>query len=86
MCIRDSSCAERTVRLSRKEFDMMELLMLNQRQVVTKETLLVKIWGYESDAEDNNVEVYICLLYTSNPHRTGRTSGWPPASWRRRDR
>ena len=56
------SCSERTVRLSRKEFDMMELLMLNQKQVVTKENLLLKVWGYESDAEDNNVEVYISFL------------------------
>ncbi|MEA4933862.1 MAG: response regulator transcription factor [Lawsonibacter sp.] len=56
------SCGERFVRLSRKEFDLMELLMLNQKQVVTKETLLLKVWGYESDAEDNNVEVYISFL------------------------
>lgn len=55
-------CGDRTVRLSRKEFDMMELLMLNQKLVITKETLLLKIWGYESDAEDNNVEVYISFL------------------------
>lgn len=56
------SCGGRSVRLSRKEFDMMELLMLNQKQVVTKENLLLKVWGYESDAEDNNVEVYISFL------------------------
>lgn len=56
------SCGERSVRLSRREFDMMELLMLNQKQVITKESLLLKIWGYESDAEDNNVEVYISFL------------------------
>lgn len=59
---------ERFVRLSRKEFDMMELLMLNQHQVVTKETLLLKIWGYESDAEDNNVEVYISFLRKKLEH------------------
>ena len=53
------SCGERSVRLSRKEFDMMEMLMLNQKLVITKEKLLLKVWGYESDAEDNNVEVYI---------------------------
>ena len=56
------SCGERSVRLSRKEFDMMELLMLNQKLVITKEKLLLKIWGYESEAEDNNVEVYISFL------------------------
>ena len=56
------SCGERSVRLSRKEFDMMETLMRNQHLVVTKEKLLLKVWGYESDAEDNNVEVYISFL------------------------
>ena len=56
------SCGERSVRLSRKEFDMMEMLMLNQKLVITKEKLLLKVWGYESDAEDNNVEVYISFL------------------------
>ena len=56
------SCGERSVRLSRKEFDMMELLMRNQKQILTKEQLLTKVWGYESDAEDNNVEVYISFL------------------------
>lgn len=59
---------ERSVRLSRKELDIMELLMLNQNLVVTKENLLVKIWGYESDAEDNNVEVYISFLRKKLSH------------------
>ena len=56
------SCGNRQLRLSRKEFDMMDLLMRNRDMVLTKETLLLKIWGYESDAEDNNVEVYISFL------------------------
>ena len=62
------SCGERSVRLSRREFDMMELLMRNQKQVITKESLLLKIWGYESDAEDNNVEVYISFLRKKLDH------------------
>ena len=62
------SCSERSVRLSRKEFDMMDLLMRNQRMVITKETLLLKLWGYESDAEDNNVEVYISFLRKKLEH------------------
>ena len=61
-------CGDRSVRLSRKEFDMMELLMLNQKLVITKEKLLVKVWGYESDAEDNNVEVYISFLRRKLEH------------------
>lgn len=62
------SCGEKSVRLSRKEFDMMELLMLNRKMVITKEKLLVKVWGYESDAEDNNVEVYISFLRKKLEH------------------
>ena len=56
------SCAEREVRLSRREYDLIELLMRNGNQVVTKEQMLVKVWGYDSQAEDNNVEVYISFL------------------------
>lgn len=55
-------CKNRSVQLSRKEFDLMELLLLNHDQVLPKETLLVKVWGYASEAEDNNVEVYISFL------------------------
>ena len=62
------NCQERSVRLSRKEYDMMELLMRNRDMVITKETLLLKIWGYESDAEDNNVEVYISFLRKKLEH------------------
>ena len=62
------SCEARSVRLSRKEFDMMEMLMLNRKLVITKEKLLLKVWGYESDAEDNNVEVYISFLRKKLEH------------------
>ena len=61
-------CGERSVRLSRKEFDLLELLLRNPTQVLTKETLLLKIWGYESDAEDNNVEVYVSFLRKKLDH------------------
>ena len=47
---------------------MLELLMLNQKLVITKENLLVKVWGYDSDAEDNNVEVYISFLRRKLTH------------------
>ena len=61
-------CGERSVRLSKKEFELMEQLMLNRNMVVTKESLLLKVWGYESDAEDNNVEVYISFLRRKLEH------------------
>ena len=62
------SCNGRDVRLSRREYDLMELLMRNGTQVVTKEQLLVKVWGYDSQAEDNNVEVYISFLRRKLTH------------------
>ena len=61
-------CGERSVRLSRKEFDLMELLMRSRDMVLTKEQLILKVWGYESDAEDNNVEVYISFLRKKLEH------------------
>ena len=61
-------CGSRSVRLSRREYDLMELLMRNQKIIVTKEQLLLKVWGYDSDAEDNNVEVYISFLRRKLTH------------------
>ena len=55
-------CDTRSVRLSLKEFEIMRLLLSNPTAVVPKEDMLLKIWGSESDAEDNNVEVYISFL------------------------
>ncbi|MBQ9482616.1 MAG: response regulator transcription factor [Ruminiclostridium sp.] len=56
------SCKSGSVKLGLKEFSIMELLLRNRERVLTKENLLVKIWGYDSDAEYNNVEVYISFL------------------------
>ena len=61
-------CGGRDVRLSRREYDLMELLMRNGTQVVTKEQMLVKVWGYDSQAEDNNAEVYISFLRRKISH------------------
>ena len=53
---------EKSVRLSLKEFEVLKILLSNPKSVVTKETLISKVWGMESDAEDNNVEAYISFL------------------------
>lgn len=55
-------CGKSSVKLGLKEFSIMELLMKNGSYVLSKETILLKVWGYESDAEYNNVEVYISFL------------------------
>ena len=47
------------VRLGEKELRIMEYMIANQGQILTREQLAVKIWGYENDAEYNNVEVYM---------------------------
>ena len=48
-----------SVRLSEKEYRILEYLISNQGQILTREQLAVKIWGFESEAEYNNVEVYM---------------------------
>ncbi len=56
------SKGEKSVKLGFKEFEIMKLLMANPKNIIQKEEILTKVWGYDSDAEDNNVEVYICFL------------------------
>lgn len=58
----DLKCGAKSVHLNYKEFEILKLLMTNSKTVVTKDTLLVKVWGYDSGAEDNNVEAYISFL------------------------
>lgn len=55
-------CDEETVRLSAKEFDVMRLLLHNPDKNVSKENILAYAWGYDSDAVENHVEVYIGFL------------------------
>ena len=53
---------ENALRLSSKEFQMMKLLLSEGKNNITKNTFLEKIWGVDSDATENNVEVYIGFL------------------------
>ena len=55
-------CGSESVQLSRKEFDVMKIFLYNPTMTVTKETLIVNAWGADSEATDNNVEVYISFL------------------------
>ena len=56
------SCGERSVRLSRKEYDMMELLMRNPGRVYSRENLLNLVWGYEYIGEFRTVDVHVRRL------------------------
>ncbi len=60
--VRCLMCGDEMVRLGFKEFEVMRLLMANYRAVVPKEDIISKVWGLGSEAEDNNVEVYVSFL------------------------
>lgn len=62
------SCDGRSINLGSKEFDILRILMSNPNVIVPKEDILIKVWGTESDAEDNNVEVYISFLRKKLSH------------------
>lgn len=55
-------CNEETITLGKKEFQIMEVLISNAEKTVNKERLLEKIWGFDSDAEYNAIEVYVSFL------------------------
>lgn len=61
-CVISSDNSTKTMQLSAKEFQVLEYLMKNTRNVISKEQFIDKIWGYESDTEYNNVEVYISFI------------------------
>ena len=55
-------CNNNEVAINGKELNLMEVLLINKEQIVDKNVLTDKIWGYDSDAEYNSVEVYISFL------------------------
>ena len=55
-------CGKERVRLSAKEFDIMRFLLQAGGRNLAKETILTKVWGYDSEAVENHVEVYIGFL------------------------
>lgn len=50
------------ISINGKELELLEILLLNKKQIVSREMLANKIWGYNSEAEYNNVEVYVSFL------------------------
>lgn len=55
-------CGSESVRLSAKEFDIMRFLFEAGERNLSKEMILARVWGYDSDAVENHVEVYIGFL------------------------
>ena len=56
------ACGENSVSLSAREFEVMRLLMTSGKNHISKGALLTKVWGYESNAVENHVEVYVGFL------------------------
>jgi DNA-binding response OmpR family regulator len=55
-------CGVKSVRLGFKEFEVLKILMSNAKIITSKEDLITKVWGADSEAEDNNVEAHISFL------------------------
>lgn len=62
------SCGERSVRLGAKELELLRLLMANRGILLAKETIFLKVWGYDSQADDSIVEVYLSFLRKKLSH------------------
>ena len=58
----EMSCEENSITINGKELELLETLLINKNQIMNRENLANKIWGYDSEAEYNNVEVYISFL------------------------
>ena len=55
-------CGEHEITINGKELELLETLLINKNQIIDREVLANKIWGYDSDSEYNNVEVYVSFL------------------------
>jgi DNA-binding response OmpR family regulator len=55
-------CGENTLRLSAREFDVMRFLLQSRENILSKEVILARVWGYDSEAVENHVEVYVGFL------------------------
>lgn len=58
----DVYCGNKTYKLTLKESQLLELLMNMKGMVISKNTIIEKLWGFDGEAEDNHVEVYISFL------------------------
>lgn len=56
------SCDESSIQLTKKEYSVLKMLLANSGMTLTKENLIVNIWGEDSDTTENNVEAYISFI------------------------
>lgn len=53
---------ERSVKLPRKEYQLLEYLIMNHGQILPRDTIITKIWGYDEETEYNQLDVYISFV------------------------
>ena len=53
---------DNSITLTQKEFEILKYFMQRPKLVVSKDDLITKLWGFDSDIEHNNIEVYISFL------------------------
>lgn len=58
----DMEVGDNSITLTQKEFEILRYFMQRPKSVVSKDDLITKLWGYDSDIEYNNIEVYISFL------------------------
>lgn len=58
----DLACGEQSVHLSKREFDVLQMLMKGTNRIVSKQDLLTRVWGTDADASENSVEAYVSFL------------------------
>ncbi|MBR2614218.1 MAG: response regulator transcription factor [Clostridia bacterium] len=56
------SCGEKSLKLGKKEYQIMEIFFNNPKKTIYKERFIEKIWGFETEAEYNTIEVYVSFL------------------------
>ncbi len=64
----DLECKNNSITLTLKEFDILHYFMQRPKSIVSKDDLITKLWGFDSEADHNNIEVYISFLRKKLTH------------------
>lgn len=64
----DLRCGNRSVHLSGKEFEVLRMLMGSTSRVVSKQDLLMRVWGVDGETSENSVEAYVSFLRKKLSH------------------
>ncbi|WP_315079098.1 response regulator transcription factor [uncultured Clostridium sp.] len=69
----DLFCGKKSFKLTLKECQLLEFLINMKSMVISKNAIIGKLWGFDGDAEDNHVEVYVSFLRKKLSHVNSKT-------------